>query len=276
MSGSIDHRPDRPAPSRARYRGPDGRQQSKSFDRKIDAERCLRAELAKLDRGQWVDPDHGSIEWADYSRQVIGDRPPLSARTIETDRLCHAQVKAWIGDTPLSRITPEQLRRLMAELTTAGYAPETVARTMRWVKLTLNQAVRDRRILFSPGDGLRLPRPRRTEMRILDATQVNQLATALPDRSGSLATGRIHRAEVGRARRSPQHQSEPSPSPRSPSTPSITISMNTRRLAQPSGRPKQVGSSDEEPSGGSGVKQSRNQLGRRAESTTSVTPTPLG
>ena len=76
----------------------------------------------------------------------------------------------------------------MAELTTAGYAPETVARTMRWVKLTLNQAVRDRRILFSPGDGLRLPRPRRTEMRILDATQVNQLATALPDRYGSLAT----------------------------------------------------------------------------------------
>lgn len=76
----------------------------------------------------------------------------------------------------------------MAELTTAGYAPETVARTMRWVKLTLNQAVRDRRILFSPGDGLRLPRPRRTEMRILDTTQVDQLAAALPDRYGSLAT----------------------------------------------------------------------------------------
>ncbi len=77
---------------------------------------------------------------------------------------------------------------MTAELTTAGYASETVARTMRWVKLALNQAVRDQRILFSPGDGLRLPRPRRTEMRILDATQVNQLATALPDRYGSLAT----------------------------------------------------------------------------------------
>ena len=188
MRGTIQHRPDRPAPWRARYRGLDGRQQSKSFDRKIDAERWLRAELAKLDRGQWVDPDHGSIEWADYSRQVIADRPHLSTRTIETDRLCHDRVKAWIGDTPLSRITHEQLRRLMAELTTAGYAPETVARTMRWVKLTLNQAVRDRRILFSPGDGLRLPRPRRTEMRILDATQANQLATSLPDRYGSLAT----------------------------------------------------------------------------------------
>ncbi len=188
MRGTIQHRPDRPAPWRARYRGPDGRQHSRSFDRRIDAERWLRAELAKLDRGQWIDPDHGSIEWADYSEQVIADRLHLSARTIETDRLCHDRVKAWIGDVPLSRITHEQLRRLMSELTAAGYAAETVARTMRWVKLTLNQAVRDRRIIFSPGDGLRLPRPRRTEMRILDATQVNQLATALPDRYGSLAT----------------------------------------------------------------------------------------
>lgn len=51
----------------------------------------------------------------------------------------------------------------MAELTTAGYAPETVARTIRWVKLTLNQAVRDRHIVFSPADGLRLPKPRRTD-----------------------------------------------------------------------------------------------------------------
>ena len=45
-------------------------------------------------------PDHGSIEWADYSRLVIADRPHLSARTIETDRLCHDRVKAWIGDAP--------------------------------------------------------------------------------------------------------------------------------------------------------------------------------
>ena len=124
MRGTIQHRPDRPAPWRARYRGLDGRQQSKSFDRKIDAERWLRAELAKLDRGQWVDPDHGSIEWAEYSQLVIADRPHLSARTIETDRLCHDRVKAWIGDTPLSRITHEQLRRLMTQLATAGYDPD--------------------------------------------------------------------------------------------------------------------------------------------------------
>jgi integrase len=188
MRGSIQYRPDRRAPWRARYRGPDGREHSKSFDRKIDAERWLRTELAKLDRGQWIDPDRGNITWAEYSLQVIADRPHLSPRTIETDRLCHNRVTAWIGDVPLARLTHEQLRRLMAELTTAGYAPETVARTMRWVRLTLNQAIRDRRIPASPADGLLLPKARRSDMRLLDATQVNELVAALPDRYGSLAT----------------------------------------------------------------------------------------
>lgn len=119
MRGSIQHRPDRLAPWRARYRGPDGRLHSKSFDRKIDAERWLRATLAKLDRGEWV-------------------------------------------------------------------APETVAKTMRWVRLTLNQAVRDRRILSSPAQDLRLPQVRRTDMRILTPDQVASLAQALPDRYESL------------------------------------------------------------------------------------------
>ena len=75
MRGTIQHRPDRPAPWRERYRSLDGRQESNSFDRKIDADRWLRAELAKLDQGQWVDPGRGSIERAEYSQLVIAERP---------------------------------------------------------------------------------------------------------------------------------------------------------------------------------------------------------
>ena len=76
---------------------------------------------------------------------------------------------------------------MMAELTASGYAPETVAKTMRWVRLTLNQAVRDRRILSSPAQGLRLPQVRRSDMRLLNPTEVQTLAEALPERYGSLA-----------------------------------------------------------------------------------------
>ena len=80
MRGSIQHRPDRPSPWRARYYGPDRRQRSKSFDRKIDAERWLSSELAKLDRGEWIDPELGRITWADYSAQLMASRGHLAAR----------------------------------------------------------------------------------------------------------------------------------------------------------------------------------------------------
>jgi site-specific recombinase XerC len=97
-----------------------------------------------------------------------GEPGSLAARTIETDKLSHQRAAAVIGEVSLSRLTPDLMRQLMSELTAAGYAPETTAKTMRWIRLTLNQAVRDRVILSSPAKGIRLPKPRRTEMQLLD------------------------------------------------------------------------------------------------------------
>jgi integrase len=146
----------------------------------------LTDQLSRIDRSAWVTPEHGQIPWRTYSEQLLAGRVHLAARTIETDRLCHERALRWIGDVSLARLTPELLRRMTSEL--AGrYAAETVARTMRWVRLTLNQAVRDRRIIASPAEGVRLPRGRRSEMRLLDGVQVAELAAALPDRYESLA-----------------------------------------------------------------------------------------
>lgn len=131
-------------------------------------------------------PERGQIAWADYSEQLQAGRVHLAAHTVETDRRCHERAVELIGDVPLTRLTPDLLRKLTAEL--AGrYAPETAARTMRWVRLTLNQAVRDRRIATSPATGVRLPRSRGTEMRLLHAGEVAALGAALPERHGSLA-----------------------------------------------------------------------------------------
>ena len=121
-----------------------------------------------------------------YSKQILAGRVHLAARTIETDRRCHERAVEWIGDVALARLTPELLRRMTSEL--AGrYAAETVARTMRWVRQTLNHAVRDPRLVSSPAEGVRLPRGRRSEMRLLDGVDVAELAAALPERYGSLA-----------------------------------------------------------------------------------------
>ena len=44
---------------RARYRAPDGRERSKTFPRKIEAERWLVEQEAAKATGQWVDPRIG-------------------------------------------------------------------------------------------------------------------------------------------------------------------------------------------------------------------------
>jgi hypothetical protein len=44
---------------RARYRGPDGRERSKTFRRKVDAERFLATTEADKARGSWIDPARG-------------------------------------------------------------------------------------------------------------------------------------------------------------------------------------------------------------------------
>jgi hypothetical protein len=59
MNGSIDRRPDRPRQWRGRYSGPGGKQRSRSFKTKREAEGWLRDELGKLDPGYVGRPD----EW---------------------------------------------------------------------------------------------------------------------------------------------------------------------------------------------------------------------
>jgi len=139
-----------------------------------------------MDQAAWVSPELGRISWADYSDQLLAGRTHVAARTVETERLCHERAAELIGDVQRIRLTPDLSRKMTTQLA-IRYAPETVARTMRWVRLTLNQAVLDRRLTASPADRVRLPRSRPTEVRLLDPAEVATLADALPDRYSSLA-----------------------------------------------------------------------------------------
>ena len=69
---------------RARYRDPSGRERSKSFARKVDAEQFLVSmEDAKL-RGAYVDPQLGRVlfgEWAERWFRTTADLKPASRRT---------------------------------------------------------------------------------------------------------------------------------------------------------------------------------------------------
>ena len=51
---------------RARYRGPDGRERSRTFERKADAERWLSTQAADVLRGDWTDPKLGRMTFREW------------------------------------------------------------------------------------------------------------------------------------------------------------------------------------------------------------------
>jgi hypothetical protein len=68
----------------ARYTGPDGQTYSapETFERKTDAARWLSVKETEISRGDWTNPDAGSVPFENYADQWLADRV-LKARTRE-------------------------------------------------------------------------------------------------------------------------------------------------------------------------------------------------
>ena len=71
---------------RARYRDPLGRQHSKTFTRKTDAQRFLREMQVDVDRGRWLDPAGADMALEVWAEEFLRLARRLSPSTQETYR----------------------------------------------------------------------------------------------------------------------------------------------------------------------------------------------
>jgi hypothetical protein len=112
----------------ARYVDPAGRERSKSFTRRADAQKYLtEVEAAKL-KGTWVDPKHGRTRFRDWHAErwpTLFLRPTTRVRD-ETWYRVH--VLPHIGDMPLDAIRQRDVAAWVARLTAHGLAPATVVK----------------------------------------------------------------------------------------------------------------------------------------------------
>ena len=126
----------------ARYTAPDGRERTKRFDRKIDAERWLDAHRADLSIGTWVDPDAGRITLGDFADQWLDGRSGLRSTTTAKYRgLLDRHIIPGIGSTPMGKVTPSQIRGWHASLHRRH--PSTAASSYRLVQAIFHTAVDD-------------------------------------------------------------------------------------------------------------------------------------
>jgi integrase len=172
----------------ARYTAPDGRDRTKRFKRKIDAESWLTTNGADLVRGAWIDPMAGKIKFRQYAKSWLTTKADVSARTmINIEGRLDNHAIPHFGEMEIGSVRPSDVRAFVAKLTATGRAPSTIKATYLTTAQVFDQAVLDGIVIKTPCAGVTLPRERHAdEMYFLTAAQLNELADAIDDRYRAL------------------------------------------------------------------------------------------
>lgn len=168
---------------RARYRAPDARERSRTFDRKADAERWLIDQQSARQRGAWVDPALGRLTFGKWVEQwestLVNLRPTTRVLNVGVAR---NYLRPRFEDAPLARITTSDVKAMLAEELSAGkLSTSSVRRHVLVLSVILQAAVADGRIARNPCAGVKLPAETARKMRFLDAPEVVGLADAITE-----------------------------------------------------------------------------------------------
>ena len=167
-----------------KLRGPSGRQYSRSFRTRREAEAFQVHERASQVQGSWIDPSAGSVPFAEYAGQWLDERVGLRPRTAELyDYLLRHHLLCWFGNVELKEITPARVRAWHARLhekPTIG--PSTLAKAYRLLRAILATAVDDELIPRNPCvlKGASVERP--AERPVASLTDLAALANAVAPR----------------------------------------------------------------------------------------------
>ena len=171
----------------ARYRTPDGRERSKTFPRKVDAERFLNQVEVDKARGRWVDPRLGRVTLAEWHEDFLATTGNLRASTRARDEsYTKNHVLPRFGSTPIAAIDHLAVRTWVAELSATGKAPATVHKIFQNLSKPLAAAVDAGLISHNPCERVPLPKIERAEQRFLAPIEVATLTEKIDPRYSAL------------------------------------------------------------------------------------------
>jgi integrase len=180
---SIAKRPD--GQWRARYRDEAGREHSKHFARKMDAQRWLDEVTAAVVTGQYVDPRSGRITFKAYAEQWRTSQVHRVTSQLTIESALRRHTYPTLGDKPLSAIKPSDVQAWVKRLS-EHLAPRSVILAHGVAAGVFKAAMRDRLIASNPCDGTRLPKVPRQQIEPLPTETVWALVEAVPPRYRAL------------------------------------------------------------------------------------------
>ncbi len=164
---------------RVRYRTPDYRYRSRTFDRRRDADEFEGEQRRAIRQGTFIDPARGRLTlqalWVDYDRTGTTH---LRATTRQNYRQASRHFLAQFGGWPVGKIEHADVADWVSALAGAK-GPATVRYAHRVLCLTLDHGIRTRRLAVNVARGVRLPRQAPARERILTVAEVEALAARL-------------------------------------------------------------------------------------------------
>jgi integrase len=170
----------------ARYRGPSGAEHSRSFGRKVDAERYLHDQEAAKTRGDWIDPKLGMISFGDHYSAWRSKVTGLSPTTLaKYDRVWRLDVAPALAGTQIVRITRADVRAMVSKTETRS--AWQAAEALKLTRHLLNVAMDEELIARNVAARLPLPETARQRITVLMPEQLASAADELPERFRALA-----------------------------------------------------------------------------------------
>lgn len=183
----IEKRPDRRKPWRVRYRDPTGRERSKSFVRKVDADRFMATVQADLIRGDWTDPRLSQITLEEWAERWLRTKAHLRPKTLAGYRSnLHVHVLPAFGRHQLRHVDRMTVEEWVADLQTSGLGPSGIRQARQVLNSMLTLAVDAGYLATNPVGPVRTPRQPEPQMLFLDANQVEHLADTIQEPYGAL------------------------------------------------------------------------------------------
>jgi integrase len=164
----------------ATFRAPDGRERTRTFRIKPEAEDWLANQRSTMTTGQWVDPRSGKVTIKQYADPWLARKKTLAVRTQELYRyLLDSYIYPTLGEVPVGALLPSMVEEWHGDIAVAHKT--TAAKAYRLLSQIMRSAVADRMRGSNPcqviGGGVEKAQERPTA----SIAEVGALAQAMPE-----------------------------------------------------------------------------------------------
>ncbi len=161
---------------RARYRGPDGRERSRTFARRIDAEQFLAQVEVDKARGTWIDPSRAQVLFGDWAERWLATTTHLKPKTYAGyESMLRARLLPAFERAAIGEIRPIDVREWLSSMQARDLSASSCRQAYHLLSAILRTAVEDGRLATSPCSGIKLPRLPQVEMAYLGPDQLRDL-----------------------------------------------------------------------------------------------------